>query len=115
MKIQTSMETIQTNAEERLKMLKLMLLLMVVGAVMVPISAFAITTPVTGSFAYDIYDIGVNDILQGPIGFIVGVGAIVFGAIEGMRSRIIPAVAAVLGGAALLKAASIVTSLGMIR
>lgn len=76
--------------------------------------ALAITAPSAGSFAYDIYDIGVNSILKGPIGFIGGVGAIVFGAIEAIRGRILEAVPAILGGAALLKADSIVQTLGCI-
>jgi len=76
--------------------------------------ALAMTAPSTGSFAYDIYDIGVNSILKGPIGFIGGVGAIVFGAIEAIRGRILEAVPAILGGAALLKADSIVQTLGCI-
>jgi hypothetical protein len=76
--------------------------------------AFAMTAPSAGSFAYDVYDIGVNSILKGPIGFIGGVGAIVFGAIEAIRGRILEAVPAILGGAALLKADSIVQTLGCI-
>ncbi len=76
--------------------------------------ALAITAPSAGSFAYDVYDIGVNSILKGPIGFIGGVGAIVFGAIEAIRGRILEAVPAILGGAALLKADSIVQTLGCI-
>ncbi len=76
--------------------------------------AFAITVPPVGSFAYDIYDIGVNSILKGPIGFVGGVGAIAFGAIEAMRGRILEAVPAILGGAALLKADAIVQTLGCI-
>ncbi len=76
--------------------------------------AFAITTPATGSFAYDIYDIGVNSILKGPIGFVAGVGAIIFGAIEAIRGQVLGAVPAILGGAALLKADDIVQTLGCI-
>jgi hypothetical protein len=74
--------------------------------------AFAITTPAAGSFAYDIYDIGVNSILKGPIGFVAGVGAIIFGAIEAIRGQVLGAVPAILGGAALLKADGIVQTLG---
>ncbi len=77
--------------------------------------ALAITAPAAGSsFAYDIYDIGINSILKGPIGFVAGVGAVVFGAIEAIRGRILEAVPAILGGAALLKADSIVQTLGCI-
>jgi len=74
----------------------------------------AITTPSTGSFAYDIYDIAVDKFLKGPIGFVGGVVAMTVGAIAAIQARILLAIPAVLGGALLLKADSIVTSLGMI-
>ncbi|MBN2570074.1 MAG: hypothetical protein JXB42_11645 [Deltaproteobacteria bacterium] len=76
--------------------------------------AFAITAPSSGSFAYDIYDIAVNDILKGPVGFVCGCGAIAFGAFSAIRSQIFPAVGATLGGGALIKSDTIVTSLGML-
>lgn len=76
--------------------------------------ALAIVAPVAGSFAFDIYDIGVNSILKGPIGFVAGVGAIIFGSIEAIRGQILGAVPAILGGAALLKADDIVQTLGCI-
>ncbi len=95
---------------------KLMIFFMAVAAVMVgPHSAHAITTPVAGSFAYDIYDVGVNDILKGPIGFVAGVGAIVFGAIEAIRKQPILGISSLLGGGILLKADTIVSSLGLLR
>jgi len=85
------------------------------GAVLLTSSAaFAITSPASGSFAYDIYDIGVNKILQGPIGFVGGVGAMVTGAVMAIQQKILPAVACVLGGAAMLKADTLVSSLGAI-
>lgn len=76
--------------------------------------AHAITAPATGSFAYSVYDIGVNQILKGPIGFVGGVGAVVWGAIAAVQGKIMTAVPAILGGAAMLKADSIVSSLGAI-
>ena len=74
----------------------------------------AITTPAAGSFAYDIYDIAVDRVLKGPIGFVGGVVAMVVGAIAAIQARILLALPAILGGALLLKADNIVTSLGMI-
>lgn len=76
--------------------------------------ADAFTTPAVGTFAYDIYDIGVNQILKGPIGFSAGVGSMVAAAIMAIRQMLLPAAATVLGGAFLLKADSVVTSLGAI-
>ena len=76
--------------------------------------ASAITAPAAGSFAYDVYDIGVNKILQGPIGFVGGVMAIVIGAIAAIKAQIMLAIPAILGGAVILKADTITTSLGMV-
>ncbi len=73
--------------------------------------AFAITAPADG-FAYDIYDIAVNRILKGPIGFVAGAAAIVIGAVAAIQQKVMGAVPAILGGAALLKADAITASLG---
>lgn len=79
-------------------------------------NADAFNAPVAGSFAWDIYDIGVNQILKGPIGFAAGVGSMVAAAVMAIRQMLLPAAATVLGGAFLLKADSVVSSLGaMIR
>ena len=75
-------------------------------------NAEAFTSPAAGSFAYDIYDVGVNDILKGPIGFAAGVGSMVAAAILAIRQMLLPAAATILGGAFLLKADNVVTSLG---
>lgn len=78
-------------------------------------TAFAISTPSnSATFAYDVYRIGIEEILQGPIGFVGGVAAIVFGAITAIRGAILQAVPALLGGGVLLKADSIVTTFGML-
>jgi len=76
-------------------------------------NAFAITAPASGDFAYDIYDVGVNKILLGPIGVVGGVAAVVMGAASAIQQRVLLAIPSVLGGVALLKANDIVTSLGM--
>jgi len=74
--------------------------------------ANAFTAPTSGTFAYDIFDIGVNQILKGPIGFAAGVGSMVAAAVMAIRQMLLPAAATVLGGAFLLKADSVVSSLG---
>jgi len=75
-------------------------------------TAQAINAPSTNDFAYDLYDIGINKIVKGPIGFVGGVVAMVAGAIAAIQAKIMLALPAILGGAALLKADSIVSSLG---
>jgi len=77
-------------------------------------SAFAITAPTTGSFAYDVYDMAVNSILKGPIGFVAGLGAVCFGAALAIQQKIGGAIPALLGGAVLLKADTIVSSMGLL-
>ena len=77
-------------------------------------NAMAMTVPAAGSFAYDLYDIGVNQILLGPIGFIAGVACMVFAAILAIRQMILPAAGVVLGGAFLLKADSVVQTIGAV-
>ena len=82
------------------------------AATMISREAAAFTAPAAGTFAYDIYDIGVNGILKGPIGFVGGVGAMVAAAIMAIRQMLLPAVSTVLGGGFLLKADAIVTTMG---
>lgn len=77
-------------------------------------NALAMTTPAAGSFAYDLYDIGVNQILLGPIGFVGGVACMVFAAIMAIRQMLLPAAGVVLGGAFLLKADAVVQTVGAI-
>lgn len=75
-------------------------------------AALAMTTPAAGDFAYTIYDVGVNGILKGPIGYIGGIGVIVVAAVLAVRQMILPAALAVLAAAFLLQADAIVTTLG---
>jgi hypothetical protein len=75
-------------------------------------NAMAFTTPSSGSFAYDLYDIAVNDILKGPIGFVAGIGFIVLCVFSVARQMVLPAILCLFAGIILIKADSIVQSLG---
>jgi len=88
------------------------ILAVLVAACLMSANAMAMAVPAAGSFAFDLYDIGVNQILLGPIGFIAGVACMVFAAILAIRQMILPAAGVVLGGAFLLKADSVVQSVG---
>lgn len=83
-----------------------------ISCLMVASNAFALATPATGSFAYDLYDIGVNQMLLGPVGFVGGCAVMVLAAILAIRQMLLPAAGAVLGGAFLLKADTVVQSVG---
>jgi len=75
--------------------------------------AGAFTAPTSGSFAYTVYDVAINQMLNGPIGFVAGVGAMALGAVMAIQQRIMLAIPAILGGAVLLNAENLVTTLGM--
>ena len=75
-------------------------------------NALAMTVPAAGSFAYDLYDIGVNQILLGPVSFTGGVACMCVAAILAIRQMILPAAGVVLGGAFLLRANTVVETIG---
>ncbi len=91
-----------------------MSLTLALGLSMIAPAVFAITAPAAGSFAYDVYDIAVTKMLQGPIGFVGGASAMVVGAVMAIQGKLMTAVPAIVGGALLLKADTLVTSLGAI-
>lgn len=76
-------------------------------------AAMAFTAPTAGDFGYDIYDIVVNQILGGPIGFIGAVALIVWGATKVMTNWMIT-ILCVIAGTILIKADSLVTTLGAV-
>ena len=78
------------------------------------VPAMAITAPAANSFAYDLYDVAVNQMLKGPVGFVGGITAIAMGAVSAIQQKVFGAVPCILGGVAILKADSIVASLGSI-
>ncbi len=73
----------------------------------------AITAPPTTGFAYTMYDIVVIKMLQGAIGFISGLALVIWGASMLPRGAYLPAAFTVAAGGMVIKADTIVTSLGM--
>jgi hypothetical protein len=73
--------------------------------------AMAFTAPAVGSFGYDVYDIVVNQILNGPIGFIGGVILIVFGATQIIKNWMMT-IMCVIAGTVLIRAEDLVITLG---
>ncbi len=75
-------------------------------------SLAAIATPAAGSFAYDIYDLFINQILKGPIGFVAGAATVVYGGAVTAQGNYYAGIPALIGGLGLLKADTIVSSFG---
>jgi len=84
-----------------------------ITAALLPNLASAIPVPAAGSFAYDVYDVVVVQVLQGPIGFVGGLATIVFGASQLMKSWMV-AVLAIVAGTVIIKADTITASLGAV-
>jgi hypothetical protein len=75
--------------------------------------AMAFTAPAVGDFGYDIYDIVVNQILNGPIGFIGGIALIVFGATKIMQNWMMT-ILCIIAGTVLIRADDLVVTLGAV-
>ena len=97
----------------RSKILFLVLFTVVLFLASAPPS-FAITAPTTGSLFYDVYDIVVNSMLKGAVGFVAAILVFMMGIGLFFMQKIIPGVIAVVCAALIVKADAIVTSLGLI-
>jgi len=80
-----------------------------------PADVAAWNAPAQGSFAWDVYDIAVNKMLNGPIGFVAGMGAMGAGGYMIANSRaggMASGIPMILLGGALVNLDSITQSLG---
>ena len=84
------------------------------GLVIIPAAVQAWTNAGwnSGTFAYDVYDIAVNKIAKGPIGFVTGAGCLAGGVFSAIRSAWVPAIAMAVGGGLIYKLDTIAKSLG---
>jgi hypothetical protein len=99
---------------KKITLIALLVVLGVWASMNFPSVVYAFTAPAQGSFAYDVYDIAVKKIAQGPVGFVAGVAGIVLGVMQLFAGRVLGAIPGVLGGALILKSEDIVTSLGLL-
>ena len=78
---------------------------------LLPFGVNAITAPAAGSFAYDLYDVGVNDIVKGAPGFVGGVAGVAYSATK-LSTDWKAASLGILASTMVIKADAITTSLG---
>ena len=83
-----------------------------VGLLFCAQNAMAFTVPTSGSFAYDLYDLAVNQILKGPVGFVAGIGFMILCVFAIARQMVLPAILCLFAGVILIKADAIVVTLG---
>lgn len=75
-------------------------------------AAHAFTAPAAGDLGYDIYDIVVNQGVKGPLGFVGGVAAFLFG-VSRLFSNIMIGIPTIVAAVCLIKADSILQTFGM--
>jgi hypothetical protein len=75
--------------------------------------AYAFQAPAAGDLGYDIYDIVVNQGVKGPLGFVGGVAAFLFG-VSRLFSNIMIGIPTIVAAVCLIKADSILQTFGML-
>jgi len=75
-------------------------------------AAHAFSAPAQGDLGYDIYDIVVNQGVKGPLGFVGGVAAFLFG-VSRLFSNIMIGIPTIVAAVCLIKADSILQTFGM--
>ena len=75
-------------------------------------AAHAFQAPAAGDLGYDIYDIVVNQGVKGPLGFVGGVAAFLFG-VSRLFSNIMIGIPTIVAAVCLIRADSILQTFGM--
>lgn len=104
------------NSKINYTWLVLLCVLVAAVSILAPELSYATTLgiaypPAAGDFGFEFYDIAVNGMLNGPIGFVAGIVAIVIGAAAAIQQRVLLAVPSILGGVALINAENMMNSL----
>ena len=76
-------------------------------------SAHAFTAPAAGDLGYDIYDIVVNKGVKGPLGFVGGVAAFLFG-VSRLFSNVMVGIPTIVAAVCLIKSDTILQTFGMV-
>lgn len=76
-------------------------------------AAHAFTAPAQGDLGYDIYDIVVNKGVKGPLGFVAGVAAFLFG-VSRLFSNIMVGIPTIVAAVCLIKSDTILQTFGMV-
>lgn len=110
--VANSFAKVRFQSEREKKIAKFLTLFsLAMAALVIGDAAHAFTTPAAGSFGYNIYDIAINKVAKGPIGF-VGGGWLIATAATKMQEGWMRALPYAIGGSCLIKVDELTTSLG---
>jgi hypothetical protein len=85
-----------------------------VATALVPSAAMAYNSPAAGSFGYTIYDLLIKKIAQGAVGTTVGIGAMLYAAVNTLAPNIPKVIGGLAAGGLFLKGEELAVSLGAI-
>jgi len=92
-----------------------MMLGVLVGALLVlPHLSWAFSTPTSGSFAYDLYDISANKMIKGAIGYVAALALAIWGIVNMAQTEFGPGAAKLGAGGLLAVITHVITTLGII-
>ena len=92
---------------------KVLTVSLIISSSLVANTVMAITAPAAGDMGYELYDVAVNDMLNGPFGFVVGLGTVIYSATQVLSNWKLGGLG-ILGGSGILQADSIVTTMGLL-
>lgn len=95
------------------KRITITMLLSAFAVVGLPQIVSAMAAPAAGDFMYTLYDVGITKGLKGPLGYVVGAGFFVAGAVVGSKN-VMAGIPFFLASAVALSADKLTESLGMI-
>jgi hypothetical protein len=83
------------------------------GLALLSAGAQAFTAPSTGDLGYDIYDIVVNKVVKGPLGFVGCVAAFLYG-VSRLFSNVMVGIPTIVAAVCLIKSDTILQTFGMV-
>jgi hypothetical protein len=78
-----------------------------------PVLAFAFTAPASGSFAFSVYDLFMNEILTGAIGFVIAAGLVLYALFWAVRSNVFGTIVCAICAGLIIFIEDVVISLGV--
>jgi hypothetical protein len=78
-----------------------------------PALAFAFTAPATGSFAFSVYDLFMNQIMTGAIGFVIAAGLVLYALFWAVRSNFFGTIICAIAAGLIIFIEDVVVSLGV--
>ena len=78
-----------------------------------PAAAFAFQAPAAGSFAYSVYDLFMNEILTGAIGFTIAAGLVLYAIFWAVRSNVFGTITCAICAGLIIFIEEVVVSLGI--